>query len=378
MEIFDKVRAFTKDMLARENSTREILGKKPIGNIKEYLPRVLDQVTKAALSETGTISWEQDPLMKIKDLDVPDDMKDWLKAKMPRKPFNPTEFARNNSEDLKKYWSKDLNKLIKWLGHYATREIYLSEPLEIFKGQLKHYADLGVLPEETKNWAEAIVKFDIFKHRTDFEKAVNNTFEPVTDLINKVLHPMNRHLSDPVSGLSSASRKLIIAGALVGRPKTAIRNTLQRGLLLNMYPAKHFIKAQLGLHKMPDGIKKQLRDTWIYRISKRFEDAPDIKNKLLTWGMKPYGYSHAGLWPGKIPLSNVDVAMATGWLAGEELRTAPRYIKWAEKKAIKEGRPKDYYKRTPQDSIEEAIRAVETTQYIYHTAFMPQYFLGAK
>ena len=375
-QLFGNVRKFTLDMLSRENAVREIMGQPPIENIKAYLPRVLTQIAKAVLNEAGTLSIETDPLMRIKDLDVPDDAKDWLKVKLPNKPFNPTEFARKNTEDLKEFFSKDIGKLIKWLGHYATREIYLSEPLEIFKGQLEHYADLGVLQEETKNWALAVVKYDILKQPSDFEKSINNTFQPLTDVINKVLHPINRHLSDPISQISKASRKLVIAGALVFRPKMPIRNTMQRGLLLNMYPAKHFIKAQLGLHNMPKEVKQQLRDTWIYRISKRFEDAPDIKNKLLTWGMKPYGYSHAGIWPGKVPLSNVDVAMATGWLSAEELRTSPRYIKWAEKLAQRRGKPKDFYKRTPSDSIEEAIRAVEKTQFIYHTAFMQQYFRG--
>lgn len=375
-EIFTKIRNLTVDLLSRENAVREIQGKKPIENVKAYLPHVFDQVTKSILNEIGTISTETDPLMKLKDLDVPDDIKDWLKPRMPRKPFNPTEFKRQTGDELQKYFSRDLNKLIKWVGHYATREIHLSEPLEIFKGQLEHYADLGILPEETKDWAEAIIKYDFFKHPTAFEKATNNTFKPITDLINHVLHPINRHLSNPVSAVSRTTRKLVIASALAGRPKMPIRNMFQRGLLLNLYPAKHFMKAQLGLNKMPPEIKKQLRDTWIYRISSHFEDAPDIKNKLLKWGMTPYRFSHAGLWPGKIPLSNVDVAMATGWLAGEELRTSPRYIKWAEQKAVKEGKPKDFYKRTPQDSIEEAMRAVETTQFIYHTAFMPQYFRG--
>lgn len=375
-ELFTKIRDLTINLLSKENAVREILGKKPIENVKAYLPHVFDQVTKSILNEVGTISTEIDPLMKIKDLDVSDDIKDWLKPRMPRKPFNPTEFKRQTQDELKKHFSKDLNKLIKWLGHYATREIHMSEPLEIFKGQLEHYADLGLLPEETKDWAEAIVKHDIFKHPTAFEKAANNTFQPGVNLINKVLHPINRHLSNPISAISRTTRKLVIASALAGRPKMPIRNTLQRGLLLNLYPAKHFLKAQFGLHKMSPEIKQQLRNTWTYKISSRFEDAPDIKNKLLKWGMTPYRFSHAGLWPGKIPVSNVDVAMATGWLAGEELRTSPKYIKWAEQKAVKEGKPKDFYKRTPQDSIEEAMRAAEVTQFIYHTAFMPQYFRG--
>lgn len=375
-EIFTKVRDLTKSLLARENAVNEILGREPIRDVKAYLPRVFDQITKAALNEAGSVSIEQDPLIRLKDLDISDDMKDWLKPRMPRKPFNPTEFARKTKDEFQKYWSRDLNRLIKHLGYYATREIHLSEPLEIFKGQLEHYADLGVLPEETKDWAEAVVKYDIFKHPTAFEKATNNTFKPVTDLINHVLHPINRHLSDPVSAISRTSRKLVIASALAGRPKMPIRNAFQRGLLLNLYPAKHFMKAQLGLGNITPDVKQKLKDTWIYRISNRFEDAPDIKNKLLQWGMMPYRFSHAGLWFGEIPISNIDVALSTGYLAGEELRTAPRYIKWAEQKAAKEGRPKDFYKRTPQDSIEEAIRAAEYTQFVYHTAFMPQYFRG--
>lgn len=375
-EIFKKIRDLTVNMLSRENAVRDILGEKPIENVKAYLPRVFDQAVKAVLNEIGTISTEKDPLMITKDLDVPDDVKNWLKTRMPRKPFNPTEFKRKYENELKQYYSKDLNKLIKWLGYYATREIHLSEPLEIFKGQLEHYANLGILPEETKDWAEAVVKYDIFKHQSNFEKAINNTFEPVTDLINGVLHPMNRHLSDPMSDLSKTSRKLVLTTALAGRPKMPTRNVFQRGLLLNMYPAKHFIKAQLGLGNIPDNVKKELRETWIYRTSAQFEDAADIKNKLIQWGMTPYRLSHAGLWLGRFPISNVDVALVTGWLAGEELRTSPRYIKWAEKKAIKDGKPKDAYKRTPQDSIDEAMRAVEYTQFIYHPLFMPQYFRG--
>lgn len=375
-EIFRQIRDLFRNLLKRENEVRDRLGREPIANVNAYVPLLFDQVTKEILRQIGELAIEPDPLKRIKDLDVPDDVKEWLRPRMPKKSFNPTEFARNHREELEKYFSKDLNRLIKWIGHYATREIWLSEPLEIFKGELEQAADTGQLPEATKDWAEAVVKFDIFKHPTANEQALRKTFMKLGgNLINDVLHPLNRHLSNPVNTLSYNTRKVVMTSALGGRPKMPIRNSLQRGLLLNLYPAKHFIKAQLGMG-IPKEIKQQLRDTWLYRMEKRFEDYPDFKHHITEWLMMPYQLSHAGLWLGKVPISNVDVSMATGWLAGEELRTSPRYIKWAKKRAIKDGKPEDAYLRTPQDSIEEAIRAAFLTQWLYHPLFMPQVFRG--
>ena len=294
---FNEIRTFTKNLLERTNVVRKRLGLEPIREVKAYIGHYLDEMAKQIVQ---------------KKYPFPEDVRYWLGRNMPAKIYNPTEMERRVRGELEEVFSKDLGKLLRSLAKYDIRDIYLSEPYSILRAELNALGDK--IPASTRKEMDAFLRYDIFKYPTELDQMLNRTLEKPTQILNWFLKPFNRVVSNPISLISSITRRLVMGATIWGRPKLAIRNLMTQKLLtMDLYPAKHYLKAQFW--KTPKGVMDEIRSTQFYKLSRRFEDIPEGIMKVEAAGMIPYQKSHAGI----NYLSNVDTAMKVGYYYGQEM-----------------------------------------------------------
>lgn len=351
-EIFTELRGFTKEMLARTNVVRERLGMDPIGNIKTYIPHYLDELASQIVEQRYPF---------------PEDVKFWLGKKLPKTPRNPSALKRRVSDELGRVFSKDLGKLLKAMSKYDLRDIYLTEPYSVIRAQLNALGDK--IPAALRKDIDDYLRHDIFNWPTELDKLLNSTLEMPTRLVNKVLHPLNRVITNPIRSISSMTRRLVISATLPFRPRLAIRNVTQRLLLTNIYPLEDVIKAQLV--PLPEEVMEKIEASTFYRLSTIFEDVA-TGTAAERLGMWAYGKAHK---------DNVRVAMKTGWNYGNKLFHASmdptsKFYKYAAKRAQRDGVPIEQYLWTEEDRLLEAIEAASVTQWLYFTTDMPQLFRG--
>jgi len=357
--IFTELREFTRNLLDRTNKVRERLGLEPIKEVKAYIPHFLDELARQIVQ---------------KKYPFPEDVKYWLGRNMPKKIHNPTEQQRTVRDDLDKVFSKDLGKLLRALAKYDLRDIYLSEPYSILRGELK--ALKGQIPEETLKEINSFIKYDIFDYPTEIDKLFNNTVKVPTEIINLLLKPFGRIITNPARDISNVTRWLITRGAIAGRPKLAIRNLGQRLLTMDLYQPKYYFKAQFM--PTPKWLRDMITDTTFWKLSAMgYEDIPISKITPDKLTMTPYRISHAG----KDFVSNVDTAMKVGAYYAEEMvklsqDTNSAFYKYAQRFSAEKGVPLKDLLWTKEDIRIEAEEAGSLTQWLYYKTGMPRAYRG--
>jgi len=362
-KIFNDLRDFTRELLKITNVFRKAAKLPPINSLKEYVPHFLSSVARAAAN--GKYPYVEDVYR-------------WTGKRVPPG-TNPTAKGRTVSkvEDLlNEVFSKDLGKLLKAMAKYDLRDIYIAIPYEQVRANLK--ALEGQIPTKVVKEINDYLDYDILDRPTALDELLNRTLLPITNKINPALiKHFNRVITDPVRTLSSAYRQGLMLGAIAGKPQLITRNLFQRLLTMDLYPNADFVKAQFYA---PKWMMDEIRDTTFYKLStKKFEDLP-AGGKIVNAGLWLYGKTHAGF----TYLSNVDVAMRTGYNYGQRMVdfcATPRgqkYIQdFAAKHNIKEGtREYDKLSWKEGDQIKEAIEAGSLTQWLYFQTDMPLVFRG--
>jgi hypothetical protein len=348
--VFNEVRALTKSMLNRANQVRRTTGLKPIKNIAAYIPHFVDTLAQSIMD---------------KKYPFPEDVKRWIKFRIPKKVFNPTALHRQIKGELNNVFSKDLGSLLRAMVKYDLREIHLNQPLTIFHEQVRELE--GIIPDSVRTEMMDYVNHTILSYPTRIDNLLNATLRGPTAVINKLLLPLNRHISNPIATLSQLTRRLIIGATLWGRvAKLPIRNYLQKILNFNIYPVKHAMKVAMGM--VPREVDILVRNSTFFKLSARFEDIPQgVVSKLERVGMLPYQLSHR---------NNVSFSMKTGWSAANELMKNPKYIAEFTRRAKADGVPIERYLWNQNDVIKEMEEAGSLTQWKYFTTGMPQVFTG--
>lgn len=376
--IFTEIRGFTRQLLHRTNMTRMKLGLEPIKEVHAYMTHWLDDISKQAVS---------------RKYPFPHEVEYWLKRRLPRKIRNPLAEERKVKDDLLKYFSNNLGKLLSVMARYELRDIYLTEPYTILKAQMHELRK--IIPAKSQKELDAYLRHDIFGYQTDLDALINTTLKPLTFLLNIPLKPTGRIITNPIRTLSVGLRRGIITATIAGRPRLAIRNLGQKLLLQNLYPQVDYLRAQFW--KDPPGLMDMLRQEVYYRISqRRWEDIP-VGTIVERVSMQPYQKAHAGF----NYLSNVEVAMKTGWYYGQRMmklsqdvnggfykNSAKRFIKSmpehtrevaAKQIVAQKGSFYDMFKAklwSPEDALQEATEAGSLTQWTYFMTDMPRMFRG--
>ena len=377
-KIFTEIRCFTRELLSRENAMRKRLGLKPIKEVKAYMTHWLDNVAKQAVA---------------KKYPFPHEVEYWIGRRLPKRIFNPLAEERKVRDELLKHFSRNIGQLLSVMARYELRDVYLSEPYSILKQQLNEMSN--IIPAGARKELDMYLRHDIFGYQTDLDKIINTTMSPVMAVINPMLAPLGRTTTNPIRIMSRATRRLVIDATIWGRARLAIRNLGQKLLIMDLYPQTDYLRAQFW--KDPSGLRDKLKQELYYKIShRRWEDIP-VGSMIERAGMTPYQRAHAGF----NYLSNVDVAMKTGYYYGQRMARlsadtgssfyktcAKRFVKSMPEKvrakaagqiAAKEGSIYDAFMKkmwTGDDAMIEATEAGSLTQWTYFTTDMPRVFRG--
>lgn len=377
-KIFTEIRSFTRDLLTRCNATRTKLGLEPIKEVKAYMTHWLDNVARQAVS---------------KKYPFPHEVEYWIGRRIPKRVYNPLAEQRKVRDELLEHFSKNLGQLLSVMARYELRDIYLSEPYSILKAQLDEMKK--IIPAGARNELDAYLRHDIFGYQTDLDKIINTTLSPAMAVINPPIALLNRTTTNPVRVLSRGIRRVIMDATIWGRARLAIRNLGQKLLIMDIYPQTDYLRAQFW--KDTPGLMDKLRQELYYKISRRrWEDLP-TGTMIERAGMMPYQKAHAGF----NYLSNVDVAMKTGYYYGQRMlklsadtnssfykTCARRFVKSMPEKVretaakqivARKGSLYDAFKKklwTPEDALQEATEAGSLTQWTYFITDMPRVFRG--
>ena len=346
------------------NEFRKQIGLDPIHDLEAYIPHFLKPIARAAAR--GEYPYVVDVYK-------------WTGKKPPKKGSNPTALKRTVSkleDDLNEVFSKDLGMLLKAMAKYDLRDIYLAMPYEQVITNIE--SQKGNIPADSLAELEEYLKYDIFDAQTKFDRSINNFIRAtkIPDVVNFMLKPFGRVISNPIQMFSSTYRQLLMPGSIAAKPRLVIRNAFQRLLTLDFVSPIDFVKAQFSAPKQQ---MDEIRNTTFYKQSvKSFEDVPTLL-KPIQWGMYPFQKSHAGL----TYLSNIDVAMRAGYNSGQ------RKIDWCQTvKGQKE--IQEYIDKHPDmtedekadliwregDQIMEAVEVGSYTQWMYFSSEMPRVFRG--
>lgn len=354
-KIFNDLRKFTNDMLERVNEVRERLGLETINKVSAYVPHFLDELARQIVQ---------------KKYPFPEDVKYWLGRNMPKKIYNPTEMERRVSQELTDVFSKDLGKLLKVMARYDLRDIYLSEPYSILRAKLNALGDK--IPASIRKEIDDYLRYDIFDYPDELDTLFNAIVKVPTDIINFLLKPYGRIITNPAKSLSSIGRRLLISGTIAGRAKLVIRNLFQRLLNMDLYPVGNFLQAQLL--PTPKWLKDMIEGStfWKLSASQGWEDVPKEGVSIEKVALAPYSWSHK---------SNVYTSMKTGAYYAKEmvdLSNDPNsaFYKYAERFAKEKGIPLEKLLWTEDDILLEAEEAGSLTQWLYYATGMPQIYRG--
>lgn len=385
--VFNQIRALTNHLLERANKVRAELGMSPINKLEGYIPHWLDSVAQKLLEDV--VDFEAK-----KEAGYVAPLPDWaykMFPKVAKKMDNPLQKHRQARDFVEKYFSKDLNTLLKTMINYDLRDIYLLQPYQAAVEELNELKKKNLIPNSTFQEASKFLMYDIRRFQTPLDAAFNVTVKKPTDFINKILLPFGKTISDPSRALFRTTRRMGMLSGLGLRLKSPIRNLGQRTLMLDMYRAVDIGRAQAvatRLAKMPQvehpfsgemvPLLDLIREQDWYKVSLgKFEDTMASMTRIENWSLKLYSRSHIG----NQFLSNVELAAMTG------------YFDWLHNYNLSQDKTSLHYKRCLAESIKTktsveelltnkndmmwAIReSVRRTQWEYASIAMPGMYRG--
>lgn len=305
VEIFTWFRNLSRTMLTGQNQVREVLNMPTIPHRQAYFAHIADEVAQGVIEGLHPL---------------PSNLAYWSKQVVGKKIFNPRAMQRQISDDLLKYFSKDLGYVTKSMVHTALKEIYLSQPLKAFNAQLnalnadlmpfnsmtqaelERMASISPMPASTHKWVVDYVNYAIKGQQTETDASINRviTQTGLGGMIDTFLKPFGRSIGlKPATKVSQLIGRGIIYATIGTKPRQIIRNfgQVNQSIALNgIVPTlKAFLPADKNLTRMLDNslylkgyaiIEEMPSDTmskvgrlwmWVYGRSAVFNAKRDMK-----------------------------------------------------------------------------------------------------
>jgi len=216
---------------------------------------------------------------------------------------------------------QDLGRLMKGLISYDLHDMFLTNPQAQVWDELRQLQTDGKISDNTYDAVAKFINYDILGKQAQLDKMFNNAavVKTTTELLNKVLRPLNREVSNPALFYFGGMRKLMHAAFMPFRPRPATRNLGQRLLNLTFFRARDLLRAQFGKQdkindpetgkqiKILDLVRKQ---DW-YKLTKPEDTLDDqtILSRLTSLGMIGFKKAHVG----NRYVSNVEVSALTAY-----------------------------------------------------------------
>jgi len=300
VEAFNAMRDITKWLLERANVARKKMGLKPINDLKGYIPHW----TKALATEVLNGKYVH------KSGYVAELMKN-----VPKVIDNPTAYQRifrEINQKIQDHMESDLGKLMHGLINYDLHDIMLANPLAETWEQLRELRDTRdsngnrVISDRAYKYIADYLNYDVLEKQITADRIFNEAkvVKTVTQMINKVLRPINREISNPAASFFGGLRKVWHAAFMPFRLRNITRNFGQRLLNLSFHRYRDLGRAQFGKQdtithpvtgkkiKVLDYVREQ---DW-YKITKPEDTLDDgtLLSNLTQYGMIGFKTSHVG------------------------------------------------------------------------------------
>lgn len=318
---FRAIRNYTDAMLANVNKARLAVGLDPINRISGYITHIFDAVTKKKLRAKYPFPVEAELA---------------LERTSPKEIFNPTAEVRKNLEEG---LLKDPLAALRMMTHYNLKDIYLSQPNQVFREQFQKLVKAGKMPATTAKWLQAFWNQTILGFPTDLDKLTEAAWDKLGFV--KAIDMLNMAMGiDSYKTFSSKIRETIMLGSVWGSARQSLRNLTQVFQTAALYGTKAF---RQSLEKTPPELEAIMKENVFLQegIGKFLDIDTNAMQKLIQLGYASYK------WSQKVNARN---AFKAGYYAAKNLG-------WTE-----------------QEAIREAEFAVMTTQYFYNKIGMPELF----
>ena len=371
--IFNQIRELTIYMRDRANIQRERLGLPIIEKVEGYITHWMDAISQQMVKDLDKFPVQSGYLYKIM-------------RGLPKKVKNPTALKRQVKKSMEKYFSKDLNALLRTMVKYDLKDIYITAPYQAAWEELNELRRNQEIPDSVFREAENYLSYDIRKFKTPLDKALDATLEKPIDFINKFLLPYNRQIQSPSRSLFRAFRRIAHLSGLAMRPRPAIRNLGQRLLNMDFYRASDLAKAQFApvpivIHPIT-GEQINLMDLvreqdWYKASLRKFMEVDSTIRGVEAVSMMPYSRTHVG----NRYLSNVEISALTGYYDWQyryqqSQDKNSKHYKHCKKMARKLGIPIENLLTQPGDMMGDIREAIRRTQWEYMSISMPVAYRG--
>lgn len=383
VEAFNAMRDITKWLLERANVARKKMGLKPINDLKGYIPHWTKALATEVLSgkyvhKSGYVA----ELMK----------------NVPKVIDNPTAYQRifrEINQKIQDHMESDLGKLMHGLINYDLHDIMLANPLAETWEQLRELRDTRdsngnrVISDRAYKYIADYLNYDILKKQVTADRIFNEAkvVKTVTQMINKVLGPINREISNPAASFFGGLRKVWHAAFMPFRLRNITRNFGQRLLNLSFHRYRDLGRAQFGKQdtithpvtgkkiKVLDYVREQ---DW-YKITKPEDTLDDgtLLSNLTQYGMIGFKTSHVG----NRYASNVEVSAISSYYDWKHRFEQSHTMSSAHYKNIVEvskrtGIPIENLQTQEVDMMNDIRDGVAKTQWEYMAHCLPTIIRG--
>jgi hypothetical protein len=366
--------------LERANVARKKAGQNPINNLRAYIPHWTNALADEIMN--GTYIYNSGFLGQLMN-------------KVPKKIDNPTAYHRKLKQQIQEHMERDLGTLMRGLIRYDLHDIMLAQPLAEVWDELRkirdHKTDKGgkIISDRTFNYITDYLNYDVLKKQTTIDKVFNDArvVKTPTQLINKVLRPLNREISNPAAFYFGGMRKLFHAAFLPGRLRPITRNFGQRLLNLSFHRGRDLGRAQFGKQDViehpttgkPIKILNYIREQDWYKLTKPEDTLDDntLLSNLTKYGMIGFKLSHVG----NRYVSNVDVTALSSYYDWkhrfqESHTQSSKHYKFIVKESKRTGIPIEQLQTQKEDMLHDVRDGVAMTQWEYMSHAMPTIFRG--
>jgi len=374
VESFNKLRDITKWLLERTNVARRQAGLETINDLKGYIPHWTNALADDILN--GTYPYKSGYLARL------------MKG-VPKTIKNRTAYRRKLMQKIQDHMEQDLGRLMKGLIKYDLTDMLITNPLAQTWEELRQLQTDGKIPDSTADAITKYINYDILEKQAELDRMFNDSLvvRTTTDLINKVLRPMNREISNPAAYYFGGMRKLMHAAFMPFRLRPVTRNLGQRLLCLTFFRGRDLLRAQFGRQDViihPETGKEvkvlgYIREQDWYKLSKP-EDVLDDETLitiLTKSGMIGFKTAHVG----NRYMSNVEVSALTAYYDwkyryNESHNKNSRYYKQIVEHSKKTGIPIEQLQTQKEDMMNDIRDGVQMTQWEYMAHNMPTIFRG--
>ncbi len=292
-------------------------------------------------------------------------------------------------QKIQKHMENDLGKLMRGLISYDLHDMLLANPQAAVKEEIRTLRKGGHIPDVVYNEISDYLNYDILGRQTERDKIFNAaaSVKTVTELINKVLRPLNRAITNPAMSYFGGVRSAFHAAFLPFRPRPTTRNLGQRLLNLVHFRGRDLLHAQFGrqdtIADLETGEQRKVldvvRDTDWYKITKPEDTLDDatLISSLTKTGMISFKLAHVG----NRYLSNVEVSALTAYYDWkyrfeQSYDTNSAHYKNIVKESEKTDIPIEQLQTQKEDMMDDIRDGVMKTQWEYMSHTMPVLFRG--